>query len=520
MGFFKEIARYCVQREDSDLWSGVLHSENEHRCNVIDNLKQMVSCDGMITNNQLDSIVVAFKTAKLQSELINILETAISCNEIFQRYHLQTILIGYAIKYGKNDRLVTTYIDKFKHFDEKLASLCCDPEVKMYEQGFSIYKKFRKFVPAINVLLYDVKDIVRAQQFALKCNNNDVWNVLKQAMSVKLPEIVEQKQEKVTIDILLPPMLFNPFTPIGFKPVAELMDIQLPDRLIEWLDTKIINVIINDEIDHIFTDCTWTALINSTVSLIIQSSNFSNTFKHKCSFALNKIIKYGIDQATESDSSLDVILTGLALCLHDAKKYNAEITQLMFKLNTLLEPINTMETFIQLTVKGEKQQDKTQKLPKYTANTNKNILNQSWQPAVNVETQLYRLYTFLLLPSLSDKFTNKNKSSIYRLCTHFDINYMSQIRLLSQRQIQQNEKIALDLSFNMYKTMSALSHTMSTIIPTYCGQYGVFTNENTILNMNSWKITFKTVDKHCKSFMLKVEKLLNENKDKTVDRIL
>lgn len=51
----------------------------------------------------------------------------------------------------------------------------------MFEEAFEIYKKFNLKVPAIKVLLDNMEDLDRANEFAAKVDEPDVWSCLASA---------------------------------------------------------------------------------------------------------------------------------------------------------------------------------------------------------------------------------------------------------------------------------------------------------------------------------------------------
>lgn len=52
---------------------------------------------------------------------------------------------------------------------------------EMFEEAFEIYKKFNLKVPAIKVLLDNMEDLDRANEFAAKVDEPDVWSCLASA---------------------------------------------------------------------------------------------------------------------------------------------------------------------------------------------------------------------------------------------------------------------------------------------------------------------------------------------------
>jgi len=179
-GFFKDQARYCVERQDTELWNLVLSEENEHRRSLIDQVVATALPESR-KPDEVSSTVKAFMNADLPNELIELLERIVLSNSAEYNFrnnkNLQNLLILTAIK--ADPTRVAGYIDSLDNYDgPDLAKICISETYKLYEEGFLIYKKFNRGVEAINVLLYDLKDIQRGQEFAAYWDKPQVWSIL------------------------------------------------------------------------------------------------------------------------------------------------------------------------------------------------------------------------------------------------------------------------------------------------------------------------------------------------------
>jgi clathrin heavy chain len=119
--------------------------------------------------------------ADLPNELIELLERIVLSNSADYNFrnnkNLQNLLILTAIK--ADPGRVASYIDRLDNYDgPDLAKICISEQYQLFEEGFLIYKKFQRGVEAINVLLYDLKDISRGAEFAAYWDKPDVWSIL------------------------------------------------------------------------------------------------------------------------------------------------------------------------------------------------------------------------------------------------------------------------------------------------------------------------------------------------------
>ena len=179
-GFFEDQARYCVERQDSELWEMVLKEGNERRRSLID---QVVSSALAESRNaeEVSSTVKAFMTADLPNDLIELLERIVLSNvasyDFRNNKNLQNLLVLTAIK-GDPTR-VTSYITYIYRLD--VAKICISERYKLYE-GFLICKKFQCGIKAgVNVLSDDLEDVERGAEFTAGWDKADVWSILGRA---------------------------------------------------------------------------------------------------------------------------------------------------------------------------------------------------------------------------------------------------------------------------------------------------------------------------------------------------
>lgn len=165
---------------DGKLWEKVLDPANEYRSQLIDQVISYTLLESKSFEHTAETIK-AFKTADLPHDLIKLLEKIIPLYSSWNS-HLQDTLISTVIK---NDRSrVMGYINKFDNFDgSKLAKLAV--QLQLYEEAFAIYKKFNLNVEAVHVLLYNMRNINRAVEFACKVKEDAVYSEVKKARQIE-----------------------------------------------------------------------------------------------------------------------------------------------------------------------------------------------------------------------------------------------------------------------------------------------------------------------------------------------
>ncbi len=92
--------------------------------------------------------------------------------------NLQNLLILTAIKADRTR--VMDYINRLENYDAPdIANIAISNQ--LYEEAFSIYKKFEVNTSAIQVLIDHIKNLDRAYEFAERCNEPGVWSLLANA---------------------------------------------------------------------------------------------------------------------------------------------------------------------------------------------------------------------------------------------------------------------------------------------------------------------------------------------------
>lgn len=185
-GFFKDLARYLVERQDLDLWSRVLAEDEDnlaHRRQLIDQVVATALPESRIPE-EVSTTVKAFMAANLPNELIELLERIIlhgpQDGEFATNRNLQNLLILTAIKADK--QRVMDYIKRLNNYDgPDIAKIAISEQYQLFEEAFFIYKKFQKGPEAIQVLLEHLENMERAVEFAEYWDKPDVWSLLGKA---------------------------------------------------------------------------------------------------------------------------------------------------------------------------------------------------------------------------------------------------------------------------------------------------------------------------------------------------
>ena len=202
---YRELARYCVERQDADLWARVLQkaddgsenpddgSENPETRALIDQVVEWALPES--TNaDEVSATVKAFLAADLPGELITLLERIVlQGSEFSENRNLQNLLILTAIRADPSK--VMDYIDRLDHFDgPEIAKIAISEQHELYDEGFAIYTKFSRVeftdeeavrvkmqVSALTILVDNLKALERAQSYAERCDEAPVWSKLGQA---------------------------------------------------------------------------------------------------------------------------------------------------------------------------------------------------------------------------------------------------------------------------------------------------------------------------------------------------
>jgi hypothetical protein len=114
--------------------------------------------------------------ADLPNELIELLEKIVLENSVFSdNRNLQNLLVLTAIKADKSK--VMDYINRLNNYDYMdIAGIAVGAE--LFEEAFTIYKKYDVAASAIGVLLDNLNSVDRAFEFAERCNLPEVWSRL------------------------------------------------------------------------------------------------------------------------------------------------------------------------------------------------------------------------------------------------------------------------------------------------------------------------------------------------------
>jgi len=182
-GFFKDQARYLVERQHLELWALVLTDQNQYRRQLIDQVVATALPESRVPD-EVSIAVKAFMAANLPNELIELLERIILHGSTDSEFHnnknLQNLLILTAIK--ADPKRVMDYIKRLENYDgPEIAKIALSEQYKLFEEAFFIYKKFGKGEEAIAVLLDHLEDMDRAVEFAQYTDQAPVWSILAKA---------------------------------------------------------------------------------------------------------------------------------------------------------------------------------------------------------------------------------------------------------------------------------------------------------------------------------------------------
>jgi len=185
-GFWKDLARYLVERQDLDLWSRVLVEEEAnlaYRRQLIDQVVATALPESRVPE-EVSTTVKAFMAANLPNELIELLERIIlhgpQDGEFATNRNLQNLLILTAIKADK--KRVMDYVKRLNNYDgPDIAKIAISEQYQLFEEAFFIYKKYKKGPEAIQVLLEHLESMERAVEFAAYWDQPDVWSLLGKA---------------------------------------------------------------------------------------------------------------------------------------------------------------------------------------------------------------------------------------------------------------------------------------------------------------------------------------------------
>ena len=175
---YKAQARYLLERADRELWAFVLSPNNIHRRSLIDQVTSTAVPEST-EPDQVSVAVAAFLAADLPSELIELLEKIVLEPSPFnENENLQNLLILTATKSDK--ARVIDYIHRLSNYNAPdIANICI--EVGLFEEAFEVNKKIDAHGEAVNVLVEHIVSIDRAQEYAEKVEQPEVWSRVAKA---------------------------------------------------------------------------------------------------------------------------------------------------------------------------------------------------------------------------------------------------------------------------------------------------------------------------------------------------
>ena len=175
---FKNQARYLVKKRNFDLWRHVLTPDNTFRRQLIDQVVQTALPESQDPED-VSTTVKAFMENDLPTELIELLEKIVLENSAFSdNRNLQNLLILTSVK--ANPTKVMDYITRLDNYDApEIANIAIGAQ--LYEEAFTIFKRYEVNAKAIEVLLDYIGSLDRAYEFAEKINLPDTWSKLARA---------------------------------------------------------------------------------------------------------------------------------------------------------------------------------------------------------------------------------------------------------------------------------------------------------------------------------------------------
>mmetsp|Transcript_13917 Transcript_13917/g.39575 ORF Transcript_13917/g.39575 Transcript_13917/m.39575 type:complete len:1722 (+) Transcript_13917:173-5338(+) len=221
-GLYKNQARYLVERQDAALWDGVLKPDNVHRPKLIAQVIQTALPESD-NPEEVSGAVRAFMDADLQNELIELLEKIVlETTKFSTNVNLQNLLILTAVKADKSR--VMNYIQRLNQYDSRdIANICVSSG--LYEEAFTVYKKFNHTTEAVAVLIEQLQDLERAYDFAEQLGDDQVFTRLALAQ-------LEQNKVKPAIQALLKAKNHEHFELV----IAKANEVALWEELIKYLD--------------------------------------------------------------------------------------------------------------------------------------------------------------------------------------------------------------------------------------------------------------------------------------------
>jgi clathrin heavy chain len=175
---FKHQARYLVKRRNIELWDSVLKDENVYRRQLIDQITGTALKETQDPED-VSVTVKAFMAADLPNELIELLEKLVLDGSAFSdNRNLQNLLILTAVKADKTR--VMDYVTKLDNYDAPdIANIAVGSE--LYEEAFTIYKKYDQHVNAVVVIISNLDNLHRAEEYAERVEIPEVYSKVAKA---------------------------------------------------------------------------------------------------------------------------------------------------------------------------------------------------------------------------------------------------------------------------------------------------------------------------------------------------
>lgn len=190
---YKHQARYLVSRADDELWEYVLGEDNIHRRQVIDQVVG-VAVPESTSPEDVSVAVKSFMKAQLPGELVELLEKIILEPSPFNdNASLQNLLILTTIQ--ADSSRVADYIERLDKYDvDDIAQICI--ENHLYEEAFKAYNKAERYSDALEVLVGNVVSLDRAEEYAEKVDQAEIWSQLGRAQlnGLRINEALESYQ--------------------------------------------------------------------------------------------------------------------------------------------------------------------------------------------------------------------------------------------------------------------------------------------------------------------------------------
>ena len=237
-GFFKDQARYLVERMDLAAWEIVLIESNPYRRQLVDQVVSTALPESH-SPDEVSVTVKAFIAADLPTELIELLERLMlrggeNASHFQDNKNLQNLLILTAVKADK--KRVMEYIKRLENYDtDKIAEVCLNDANALYEEAFFIFKKAKKAKEAVAVLIDKIQDIARALDFATQVDHPDVWSLLGKAQLAARDVKAATKSLLKAEDASCAKEMINTVTALTKETSDEAAIIELYNVLIDYL---------------------------------------------------------------------------------------------------------------------------------------------------------------------------------------------------------------------------------------------------------------------------------------------